>query len=213
VALVPVRGNIRDLDGRPILKYTIDRARESKYIKKVIVSADSENAAGSAVAMGAEAPFVRDGALSADNVNIVRVLQYSLNKIEESGIFPDLVVSLEMTFPFRPKGFLDRMIEHLVRGGFDSVVGARLENKAIWKERDGDIVQLDEGITPRQFKRPTFIELRGLGCVTHPEFLRQGQLFGQKIGIYEVSDPYSHLEVRSDEDFMMASRLIEGWDR
>jgi len=103
------------------------------------------------------------------------------------------------------------MILQLAEKGFDSVVAAKRENKGIWKQHEGRINQLDEGITPRQFKDPTYLELKGVACVTHPEFLRQGNLLGEKIGIYEIENPYSHLEVRSEEDFKMASSLIREW--
>ena len=211
IAIIPIRGPVRYLDRRPLLAYTIHRARESKYIKQTIVSTDDAELAKLATELGAEAPFIRDASLSKDYVDLGKVLQYSLKKIEELKVFPDLVVSLEATFPFRPAGLLDDMILELTQNGFDSVVAARRENKAIWKERDGRILQLDEGLTPRQFKEQTFIELRGVGCVTHPEFLRVGSFLGGKTGIYEVNNPYSHVEVRSDEDFRMASFLMKEW--
>jgi len=211
VALIPIRGKIQYLGDKPLVAYTVERARQSKYITRTIVSTDNAELARLAQDLGAEAPFVRDPSLSAGTVNLAQVLQYSLHRVEELKIFPDLVVTLEATFPFRPKGLLDSMIEHLTQGGLDSVVAAKMENRAIWKEKDGEIVQLDEGLTPRQFKEPAFIELKGVGCVTHPEFLRQGHLLGQKIGFYEVNNPYSHLEVRGEEDFKMASLLVHEW--
>src|SRR3989338_9571099 len=100
-------------------------------------------------------------------------MAYSLEKIEEQKIFPDLVVSLEPTFPFRPKGLIDDMILKLAQGGFDSVVAVKRENRGIWKERENKIHQIEEGMTPRQFKEPTYLELRGVCLVTHPEFIRQ----------------------------------------
>lgn len=211
VALIPVRGAIQYLDKKPLLAYTIERALESKYIKKIIVSTDNNELAKLSKELGAEAPFLREPSLSQEYIDLDKVLQYTLEKIEELKIYPDLIVSLEITFPFRPNGLLDDMILQLAKGGFDSVIAAKAENRAIWKEKTTKIIQLDEGLTPRQFKEPTFIELRGVGCVTHPEFLREGNLLGEKIGIYEVNNPYSHLEVRSEEDFTMASILIKEW--
>jgi len=211
VAVIPVRGPVQYLNNRPLLEYTVRRARESEYIKKVIVSTDNSELAKLAGQMGAEAPFLRDAAFSKEDVTIAQVLQHTLERIEGIKIYPDLVVSLEITFPFRPGGLLDNMIRHLVEEGFDSVVAARVENRAIWKEYDGNIRQLDEGLTPRQFKEPSFLELKGVGCVTHPEFLREGSLMGRKIGIFEVNDPYSHLEVRSPDDFKMAEILMKEW--
>ena len=213
VALIPIRGPIQYINNKPLLYYTVKRAIESKYIKKVIVSTDDERIKKIAIKLGAEAPFLRDSSFSNAHVNLAQVLKHSLDKIESLKILPDLVVSLETTFPFRPRTLIDDMIIQLAENGFDTVIAAKKENRAIWKEKEGRIIQLDEGLTPRQFKDPSFIELRGVGCVTHAEFLRKGSLFGNKIGIYELSNPYSNIEVRNEEDFKMASPLIEEWFR
>ncbi|MFH1189201.1 MAG: glycosyltransferase [Candidatus Omnitrophota bacterium] len=209
VAFIPVRGDTKYVGGRPLLYYTVKRAGESKYIKKIIVSTDNANTAEIAKTLGAEAPFIRDPAFSDPRVNMAQVLRHSLEKIEALNIFPDIIVSLEPTFPFRPKGLIDNMIMELASKGFDTVIAVRRENKAIWKEREKRIRQLEEGLTPRQYKDPAFIELKGVACVTHPASVRQGSMLGDKIGIYEVNDPYSHLEVRSEEDIKMAAHLVE----
>ncbi len=211
VAIIPVKGGIKYLDGKPLAGYTIRRALESKYIKDVIVSTDNPELAKIACDMGAKAPFLRDASMSKEYIDIGRVLQYSLGRIEENGIFPDLVISLEITFPFRPSGLLDDMILQLTRKGLDSVIAVKPENKAVWKESEGRLVQIEGSLTPRQFREPSFLELKGIGCVTHPEFLREGGLLGEKVGIYELDNPYSSIEVRGDEDFKLAERLIKGW--
>lgn len=211
VAIIPVRGTVRHLKQKPLIGYTIEKALQSKYIKKTIVSTDSSELAVLARGMGADVPFLRDSSLSEDYVDVERVLQYSLDKMESLKIFPDIMVSLEITFPFRPPNLIDNMIEQLVKNGLDSIVAAKRENKAIWKEREGRIEQIEEGLTPRQFKDSTYIGLRGLCCVTHPEFLREGSLFGEKMGIYEIDNPYSSIEVREDKDFKMAEKLIDSW--
>lgn len=209
IAIIPVKGEARYLDETPLIEYTIRRAKESKYIKKVIVSTDNSKTGSIAERLGASTPFIRDPSFSKDNVDLAQVLQYTMRRLDESRIWPDIVVLLEETFPFRPKGLLDDMIAQLTEKGLDSVVAAKKENKAIWQQKDGVISQIEEGLTPRQFKEPTYIELKGVGCVTHPEFIREGRLLGEKVGMYELSNPYSHLEVRSDEDYKLASSLIK----
>lgn len=213
VALIPVRGEVQRLNDKPLLAYTIERALECAAIKRVIVSTDNPALAKLAEELGAEAPFLRDSAYSKPDVDILQVLRHSLEQIEHLKILPDVLVSLEATFPFRPAGLLEDMIDQLVRGGLDSVIAARRENRAIWKERDNAIVQLEEGLVPRQFKDPMFIELRGLACATHPQFVRQGSLLGRKVGMYEVTNPHAHLEVRSEEDFKLASVLMAEWTK
>jgi CMP-N-acetylneuraminic acid synthetase/GT2 family glycosyltransferase len=208
VGLIPISGSIDCLNNKSLM-CTIKRACESKYINRVIVSTDNEETARIAEKYGAEVPFLRNLQFSGEHVSLDNVLAHSLEKIEEQNIFPDLVVLLQVTFPFRPKGLLDDMILQLTQNGFDSVIAARGESKAIWKEKDNKIVLLDEGITPRQYKDPTFIELKGVACVTHPEFLREGKVLGEKIGIYELNNPYSSIEVREKEDFAIAEVLLD----
>lgn len=211
IAIIPIRGSVQYLKEKPLLSYTIERALQSKYIKKTIVSTDNPELALVAESFGAKVPFLRDHSLSEDHVDIERVLQYSLNEIESLRIYPDLLVLLEITFPFRPLNIIDNMIKQLTKNGLDTIVAAKRENKSIWREKEGKIELIEEGLIPRQFKTPSYIGLRGICCVTHPEFLREGKIFGQKIGIYEINNPYSQIEVREEDDFRMAEGLVGFW--
>ncbi len=139
------------------------------------------------------------------------MLQYSMEKMEDLKIFPDIIVYLEITFPFRPKQLIDDMIVKLVEKGFDSVLAVKEESKSIWSEEDGKIKRIDKGDIPRKYKEPSFVGIKGLCCVTHSEFVREGSLLGERIGIYEVNNPYSPIEVRGEEEIRMAEGLIDNW--
>ncbi len=209
VTIIPVRGKIDYIGDKPLIEYTLKHALSSQHVNQVIVSTDNPELAKLSEQMGAQAPFLRDESFSKDFIDIEKVLQYSLNQIETLKIYPDLVVYLEITFPFRPEGLIDSMIEQLVKGGFDSVIAAKKENKSIWREGDGRIEKIDEGHVPRQYKKASYIGIKGLCCVTHPEFIREATLLGKNIGIYEVNDMISPLEVREEEDFGLAKILLD----
>jgi CMP-N-acetylneuraminic acid synthetase len=211
VTIIPVRGKIDYIGEKPLVEYTIKQALSSKYVKKVIVSTDNPELVKLSEQIGAQAPFLRDKSFSKDFIDIEKVLQYSLNQIETLKIYPDLVVFLEITFPFRPKGLIDAMIEQLVRGGFDSIMAAKKENKSIWKEENGKIKRIDKGNMPRQYKEASYIGIKGLCCVTHPEFIREGTLLGERIGIYEDNSMISSLEVREKMDYDLAKALLDYW--
>jgi CMP-N-acetylneuraminic acid synthetase len=211
VTIIPVRGKIDYIGEKPLVEYTIKQALSSKYVKKVIVSTDNPELVKLSEQIGAQAPFLRDKSFSKDFIDIEKVLQYSLNQIETLKIYPDLVVFLEITFPFRPKGLIDAMIEQLVRGGFDSIMAAKKENKSIWKEENGKIKRIDKGNMPRQYKEASYIGIKGLCCVTHPEFIREGTLLGKRIGIYEDNSMISSLEVRKKMDYDLAKALLDYW--
>lgn len=212
VAVIPVRGQTSCLNGTTLLEYSLRVAQSSILIKDVIVSTDNEDTAALARSLGARTPFIRPQELSEDYADIMGVLRYSLEMIENSDGVPDLVVVLEETYPFRTPGMVDAMIRRLVTEGFDTVIAARRESRSLWLETNGAITLFDEGFMPRQLKQSkAMVGLFGLGCVTRPMSLRHGDLMGGRVGIYEVNDPFSSIEVRDRATLAMAGPMIDDW--
>ena len=212
VAVVPVRDEDMLVGGRHLYEYTIEHARRSSLVKQVVVSTDDEAVRSRALALGAEVPFMRDEEHSRFDVILEQLMQYTLRELENRDIYPDILVMMEITYPFRDEGLIDDMIRQLVKGGLDTVIPARKEYNSCWVEEDGAYRRIDQGYIPRQFKQPTYTGIKGLGCVTHAAPIREGQLFGTKVGIYEISDFVSCIEVRSREDCAFAETIMaSGW--
>ena len=74
VCIIPARGgskrinkkNIKNFAGKPIIKYSIDAALNSKLFDQVIVSTDNNEIAQLAEKFGAEIPFKRPDSISDD---------------------------------------------------------------------------------------------------------------------------------------------------
>jgi len=211
LAIIPEKEHNRQLAGRPLLDYTIARATESRYINRVVVSTDNPETARLAEQLGAEAPFLRPPHLSAEYIDITTVYQYTLERLEEDDYYPDIVVLLQTTFPFRPVGFIDRLIKQLVTNGQDSVLAVQPEYKSCWVKNDNELKRIDRGFIPRQFKDPLYIGLSGLATVTHPGLLRNGDRFGEKIGFVAISDPACALEVRDAQGLRLAEMIMPSW--
>jgi CMP-N-acetylneuraminic acid synthetase len=211
VAIVPIKGEVYYLNGRPLLEYTVARCKQSQFIKRTIISTDNPEIAKLAKEMDVEAPFLRKKELSQEIVDLEQVLQFSLDEIEKLNIFPDILVVLEVTYPFRQKDLLDNMIQQLIERGLDSVIPVRAEYKSCWINKDNEIERIDGGFMPRAVKEPLYIGLIGLGCVTHPAFIREGRRLGNKVGFVEVTDPHSSIEVRGKSDLDLADRIIADW--
>ena len=210
IALIPVKGLTKMLGNKYQLLHTIKSVQESKFVTKIIVSTDSKETAKIAEDAGAECPFLRPKNLSDAIVNLEKVQKYSLEKIEEIGILPDLIVHLEETFPFRPKGMIDGMITHLLEDGYDSVIAAKRESGWLWQESSGgNYKRLDSGDIPREFKEKSLVGLHGLGCITHPEFIRREKILGNKTGLYEIDYPLADFEVRNDTSAKFAAKLLD----
>jgi glycosyltransferase involved in cell wall biosynthesis len=213
-ALIPVKGEIQYCGKRTLLEYTVDQALDSRFIDKAIVLTDNPDLAQLAQRSGAEAPFIRPKELSMEFIDTSAVLQYSLGKLEEINILPDIVVVMRVTYPFRSRGFIDQLIIKLIREGLDSVVPVKPEYRVTWLKEGGETRMLGQGFMPRQFKNsPLYISLLGLGYVTLPSSIREGNVLGNNVGMLEVTNPYSHIEVRDQESIDFASKIIDYWKK
>ena len=136
VAVIPIKGNNKKISNVPLLKYTISNLERSKFINKIIVSTDNIETKKTAESLGAICPFIRSKELSESHVNLELVQKYSLSQLEKNGIFFDLIVHVEETFPFRPKNLIDNMIIHLLNKGLNTVVATKNESKPLWHEKN-----------------------------------------------------------------------------
>ena len=101
------------------------------------------------------------------------------------------------------------MIQYLLAEGHDAVIAARRESGWMWKETPDDGFQrLDSGDVPREFKEKILLGLHGLGCVTHPEFIRNENMTGFKTGLYKVEHPLASFEVRDSNTSQIGQLLI-----
>ena len=98
-----------------MLFYTIKRALESKHIDRVIALCDNEETAAICRDVGAETPFIRPSNLSSPFSTVNDLLKYSINKLNEMKYYPDICVVLQKNYPFRPHGFIDDIVEGIVR--------------------------------------------------------------------------------------------------
>ena len=101
------------------------------------------------------------------------------------------------------------MIEYTTLHGYDSVIACRRESGFLWQEQEnGQYARMDSGDVPRAIKEKSYVGLHGLACVTHPLFVRQGSLLGEKIGLFKVDKQLSYFEIRDDDTCRLAEKLL-----
>lgn len=116
--------NIKPLNGRPLIEYTIEAAVKSKHLDRVVLSTDSIDIAQAARSCGCEVPFMRPKELSGDDSAHIECIVHALDVLKEKdGYDPDYVLLLQPTSPFRTSKDIDRAIELAQNTGCDSVVG------------------------------------------------------------------------------------------
>jgi CMP-N,N'-diacetyllegionaminic acid synthase len=123
LALIPARGgsksiprkNVRMVNGKPLIAWSIEHGLQARTITRVICTTDDDEIAEVAKRFGAEVPFRRPAAISGDlSVDVefhLHALEWLLNN---EGYIPDLVVQLRPTHPIRRPTTIDRAVELLV---------------------------------------------------------------------------------------------------
>lgn len=106
--------NIKFLGGKPLIAHTIEKAKASKYIDRLIVSTDDQEIADVARKYGAEAPFMRPAELAGDAVQDYPVVVHALKWLQDNEQWrPDIIVHLRPTHPFRKIEDIDKSIKML----------------------------------------------------------------------------------------------------
>jgi len=130
LAIIPARGgsrrlpgkNIRKLLGKPLIVWTIEQAKKSKYIDKLIVSTDDKTIAKISKKYGAEVPFLRPKELARDSTKIIDVILNLLSLLKKENYIPDIIALLQPTSPLRTVKDIDNAIELFLKNKCESVI-------------------------------------------------------------------------------------------
>jgi CMP-N-acetylneuraminic acid synthetase len=214
LAIIPVRGEVPTIAGRSLLQYTIERAKESSLIRRVIVSTESSATAQLAESLGAEVPFLRPPELSKDIAGLEAVYAHVLDRLGSEAVSYENVLALQITHPFRPRGFVDALLQEMLYSPVDTVVPVRKDWRLFFrKNAKGDLESFGDGLMPQKLKEPFYASIMGLGILTKVRALREGSLLGDRLGIYVVNSKFSELEVGDEKDAQaFASLLGEFWE-
>src|SRR5574344_397852 len=109
LTIIPARGgskgiphkNIKPLNGKPLIYYTIDCARAICNDEDICVSTDDAEIISVVEQYGLKVPFVRPAELASDTAGTYEVLLHALDFYEKQGRHYDVVLLLQNTSPFR----------------------------------------------------------------------------------------------------------------
>jgi CMP-N-acetylneuraminic acid synthetase len=216
LAIIPARSgskgvkdkNIKPLDGKPLLWYSVQAAQECAEIDTVLVSTDSEQYAAVARECGAEVPWLRPEALSADHSASIDVVIHALEYYLGQGQQFDAVCLLQPTTPLREKGSLKGAVNRFLTLGADalvSVVPVPHEYNPHWLfEPDAQgFLHIATGeqeiIKRRQELPPAFMRDGSIYLTKTSVLLEQRSLYGKTLAFWENSMDFRvNIDVASD---------------
>lgn len=218
LALIPARGgskglpgkNIVPVNGRPLLQWTIEAARASRYIDRVVLSSNDEAIMAEARACGCEVPFRRPRELSTDTATTVDVVLHALDALPEY----DIIVVLQPTSPLRTTEDIDsacRILEDVSAPACVSV--APVEQNPFWMYRvdsEGKMTPLLETeITAiRRQDLPSVCILNGAIYVAETQWLRRTRTFVTRETVAYVMPEKRSLDIDTPADLEAFKRIL-----
>ncbi len=224
LAIVPARGgsqrlpgkNLRPLNGKPLIGYTIEAAQRSGCFDKVLFSSDDDRLLEVAEGFGAEAEK-RPAHLAADTSKVLELICVLADRPELQRDF-DIIALLLPTCPFRRPSDLRAGMELLTRE-VDSVVsvtdyefppqlGVRIEAESGLLKGLFDPSPLVTGDTRSQDQERILRPNGGFYMAWWDRFLENRNYFRGRVRPYIMPREYS-ADVDTQDDFDFAGFLLK----
>ncbi len=134
LGLIPARGgskglarkNLHPIGGKPLIAWTIEAARQSRYIDRIVVSTDDSEILKIARDYDCDPEFVRPAELATCEARAVDVALHALNELPGY----DILVLLQPTSPLRTSQDVDAAIEQMLEQHADSCVSVVKPDKS-----------------------------------------------------------------------------------
>lgn len=221
LVIIPARGgskgiphkNIKPLNGKPLIHYTIDEAREIVNDEDICVSTDDPEIIKCVEDYGLKVPFVRPEELATDTAGTYEVLLHALNFYEEQGLHYDGVLLLQNTSPFRKAEQIKEALA-LYDDNVDMVVSvkecAANPYYCVFEENSEGYLHVckGDGNIFRRQDAPKVYEYNGAIYIMNAEKLKTTHMHKMKKRVKYVMDDLTSIDLDTMWDWQMAESII-----
>ena len=221
LGIIPARGgskgvlrkNIRLLAGKPLIAYTIEAARNSRYITRVVVSTEDEEIFKIAKAWGAEV-IRRPLELAKDETPTMEIIIHVLDSLKSEGYVPDVVVLLQPTSPLRTIDDIDNAIKMFLdcKDCLSLVSVTEFDHPPFWAMKiEGKFLKPmfgEEYFRMRRQDLPRAYRPNGAIFISTPEVLYEYRTFYTPNTIAYIMPPERSVDIDTEFDFLLAEFLI-----
>lgn len=215
LAVIPARGgskgipkkNIRLMNGKPLISYSINNAKNSRYITDVFVTTDSNEISEVAEEYGVEI-IKRDESLSSDLITLDPVVFHAKNCAEKiKNKKYDAVVTLQPTSPLLKTETLDNAIEYFINGNYDTVISVINKPHLSWGLQENKIIPLYKERKNRQELPPQYFET-GAFLIAKADCVKNHTRIGKNVSVFEVAENES-IDIDDKNDWLLTENLMK----
>lgn len=225
LALIPARGgskrlpgkNILPLGGLPLIAHTLRVAHAAACFDRILVSTDDPEIARVARLHGGEVPWLRSLDSAGDSSAAIDVILEVLDRIEADGTaFPEAVMLLQPTSPFRTKSTIRRAVELYANSGGNSVVSVSAAASHPWWCKSisptGELLPFLPGVEGglRSQDLPPAYVLNGLIYLASVATLREHHsLYSPHTQALLIESPEEALDIDTPSDWRVAEAICQ----
>ena len=221
LVVIPARGgskgiphkNIKPLNGKPLIYYTIDVARQFTTDEDICVTTDDDEIIKVVEDYGLKVPFKRPDHLATDTCGSNEVIQHAWKFFDDKGIHYDAVLLLQPTSPFRKVEFLKEAVA-LYDDSIDMVTSVKSAPCNPYYDGFEDneegllTISKGDGTIERRQDAPKVWQLNGSIYVINPKSLmKKGLAHFDRIRKYPMTEYYS-IDIDNPFDWKVAELVL-----
>ena len=209
--------NIKLINNKPLIYYTIKEALKCKFLTSYIVSTDSKDIKNISEKYGAQVPFLRPKKLSSDTSSSSDALKHAVDFMEKMNKTKyDFIIEIMATNPLKNFKDIDSLITKLIKTKADSVIAMSKVSehhprrlKKIVNDRIIDIMKEKKESRRQDLKPDIFIRAGSIYGIKRDIIMKKGLRYGTKNSRPYVLPDKRSINIDNENDFIVAQNLIK----
>lgn len=206
--------NIRLLNGKPLILYSLEIIKKSRYVDEYVISTDSDEILNIASQHSYRIDFKRPDELAGDKVSRIEPVRHAVEWIQKKrGIQYDVVIDLGVATPLKNEIDLDNVLETLIDSDCSNVFSVTPSSRNPYynmvEETDGHISKVKQlaKITDRRDAPSVYDMNDGFNAWKNEILFSENYQFNEKTKIYIMPRERS-VDIDEEIDFSIAECFL-----
>jgi len=209
--------NIKELNGKPLIAYTIEQAKASQLFEHIVVSTDSDEIATIAKQYGAEVFFKRSAEMASDTAGKLDVIRDAFVRSEEHyNKQYDYLIDLDATAPLRIVDDIIDSFNQFLKDNNDNLITAMPSRRSpyfnlVEQNKDGKVYlskKLDSAVVRRQDAPKSYDMNASIYIWKRDVILSENSIFLENTGLYVMPEERS-IDVDTELDYRFVEFIMK----
>ena len=209
--------NIKPINGKPLIAYTIEQAKESGLFEHIVISTDSDLIAETAKEYGAEVFFKRSAEMASDTAGKLDVVKDAFRRSEEHyGEVYTYHIDLDATAPLRATQDIINAFKQFLKDDNDNLITAMPSRRSpyfnlVEMNKEGKVYlskTLDNKVLRRQDAPSSYDMNASIYIWKRDVLLNNDTIFLEKTGLYIMPEERS-IDIDTEEDYRYVEFLMK----